>query len=212
MKKALIGNGGHAREVMSIMQERMVCFVDDEYYDNNYDNETKECDDNNNDSHTWILPISKLDPTEFCVMVCIGDSQTRKSVVSRLPTGIQYFSFIHPTAVIQPSDQIIGQGTFIGPFCSVISTKRLGSHSILVRASHIGHDCETGDYLSMMPGSILSGNVGVGECVYLGAQSCVKQNVTITHNVVVGMGTIVIRDIENAGVYVNPNGALRKIR
>uniref|UniRef100_A0A6C0D0N6 PglD N-terminal domain-containing protein n=1 Tax=viral metagenome TaxID=1070528 RepID=A0A6C0D0N6_9ZZZZ len=203
MKKALIGHGGHAKEVMSIMEQQMVCFIDDDYYFNHVDKE---------DSSSWIRPLSTLDPTEFCVMVCIGDSATRKAVVSRLPKGIHYFSFIHPSSVINPSDQPIGEGIFIGPFCSMIATKRLGSHSILVRACHIGHDCEIGDYFSMMPGSILSGNVCVGDCVYLGAQSCVKENVSITHHVMVGMGTVVIRDIEHPGMYVNThNGALRKL-
>jgi acyl-[acyl carrier protein]--UDP-N-acetylglucosamine O-acyltransferase len=106
----------------------------------------------------------------------------------------------------------MGEGIFIGPFCSVISTKRLGSHCILVRACHIGHDCDIGDYFSMMPGSILSGNVRVGDCVYLGAQSCVKEKVTITNHVVVGMGTVVIRAIEHPGIYVNTNGALRTLK
>jgi len=33
MKKALIGYGGHAREVMAQMGRKLPCFVDDEFVD-----------------------------------------------------------------------------------------------------------------------------------------------------------------------------------
>ena len=35
MKKALVGYGGHAREVMSQMGVKLTCFVDDEYVTEN---------------------------------------------------------------------------------------------------------------------------------------------------------------------------------
>ena len=59
MKKALIGYGGHAREVMSQMGEILPCYVDDEYVNNN------------------TLPLSTIDPIEYEFMVAIGDSKLR---------------------------------------------------------------------------------------------------------------------------------------
>ena len=76
MKKALIGAGGHAREVMMQMGDTFPCFVDDKYV-----NET-------------TLPISSFNPDEYQVLVAIGDSTNRRNVVDSLPKETKYFSFI----------------------------------------------------------------------------------------------------------------------
>jgi UDP-3-O-[3-hydroxymyristoyl] glucosamine N-acyltransferase len=47
--------------------------------------------------------------------------------------------------------------------------------------NQIGHDCVIGDFFSAMPGSIVSGNVNIQDSVYLGNNSCIKENITI-HN------------------------------
>lgn len=54
MKKALIGYSGHAREVMCQMNQKLDCFVDDEFLDSN------------------TLSLSKFDPNIYEVMMnCI---------------------------------------------------------------------------------------------------------------------------------------------
>ena len=51
MKKVLIGNGGHAREVMAQMGVNLLRFVDDKYVDDN------------------TLPLSQLNPIKHIAMV-----------------------------------------------------------------------------------------------------------------------------------------------
>ena len=70
------------------------------------------------------------------------------------------------------------------------------------RACHIGHDCIVGDYLSMMPGSIISGNVTIGDNVYLGTNSTIKEKTKLCDNLVIGMGGVVVNDINIHGTYI----------
>ena len=100
------------------------------------------------------------------------------------------------------SDDVeIGDGSFIGAYSILTTNIKLGKHSLLNRACHIGHDCKIGDFLSMMPGSIISGNVSIGNNVFLGTNSSVKEQTTICDNVVIGMGGVVVKDILESGTY-----------
>ena len=67
MKKAIIGYGGHAREVMAQMGKKLICFVDDQFVCKN----TK--------------PLSEFDEKKFKVIVAIGDSKKRHDIVQKLP-------------------------------------------------------------------------------------------------------------------------------
>jgi UDP-3-O-[3-hydroxymyristoyl] glucosamine N-acyltransferase len=53
-----------------------------------------------------------------------------------------------------------------------------------------------------MPGSIISGNVKIGNSVYLGTNSSIREKITITNSVKIGMNSSVVKNIEDPGVYV----------
>lgn len=187
MKKALIGSGGHAREVMSQMSENLVRFVDDVFFDG---------------GDPMILPLSSFNPKEYEVMLAIGDSNDRANVLSRLPNNTKFFSFIHPTALIVSDTVCIGEGSFIGAYSVLTCDIKIGKHAILNRGNHIGHDCNIGDCFSAMPGAIVSGGVSIGDVVYMGTNSSTIEKVSICSNVVIGAQGCVISDILEEGTYV----------
>ena len=182
MKRALIGGGGHAREVAFQLKQNLPFFVDDEFVDED------------------SLPLSTFDPSEYEVMVAIGDSRTRRKIIDKLPPHTKYFTFIHQTAILG-KDCEVGDGTFIGAYCIITSNVSLGQHTILSRGNHVGHDNCSGAFLSMMPGSIISGNVTLGEEVYLGTNSSIRENLYIANSTTIGMGSAVISDIKTKGTY-----------
>ncbi len=185
MKTALFGYGGHAREVAMQIGGEITFFVDDAYVND------------------IAKPISEFNPLEYEIMVAISDPQEREKVVSRLPRFTQFFTFIHPTAIIsQNFDVVIGEGSFIGANSIITTNIKIGNHAILNRANHIGHDCIIGDYLSMMPGSVISGDVNIGNNVYLGTNASIREKLSIYSLSVIGMNSCVIKHIEESGVYV----------
>ena len=184
MKKALIGYGGHAREVMAQMGTKLTCFVDDEYVTE----ETK--------------PISEFNPLEYVLMVAIADSSDRFNIVQKLPKETKYFTWIHPTALIMGEDIEIGEGSFIGAHSILTTNIKIGNHAILNRSNHIGHDCNIGNYFSAMPGAIVSGNVKIHDCVYMGNNSSIKEKLSIHSLSKIGMNAAVVKHIESSGTYV----------
>ena len=183
MKKVLIGNGGHAREVMAQMGVELLRFVDDEYVDNE------------------TLPLSEFDPKKHVAMIAIADSEVRFEMAQKLPKGTQFFTFIHPTALLMNSVEI-GEGSFIGAYSILTTNVKIGKHAILNRGNHIGHDCEIGNYFSAMPGSIVSGNVRIDNCVYMGNNSSIREKLWVHSFSTIGMNAAVVKHIENSGTYV----------
>jgi sugar O-acyltransferase (sialic acid O-acetyltransferase NeuD family) len=184
MNKAIIGFGGHAREVMAQMGQTVPCFVDDEYTCKN------------------SLPLSKFDPSKYLAMIAIGDSKQRKEMFEKLPSNTKYFSFVHPSAQIMNQSISIGEGSFIGANCILTTNIKIGKQAILNRGNHISHDCIIGDFFSAMPNSIVSGNVKIGDIVYLGANSCTREKIKICNDVIIGMNSGVVKNINNKGVYI----------
>lgn len=183
MKKALIGSGGHSKEVMSQMGIKLPVFVDDQYL------------------VTGSLPLSEFDPLKYAVMICISDPEVRNRISERLPKETKYFTFVHPTALVMGEVEI-GEGSFIGAYSILTTGIKIGNHAILNRGNHIGHDCIIGNYFSAMPGAIVSGNVHIGNRVYLGTNSSIIEKKYLLHDIKLGANSVVVRDINESGVYV----------
>lgn len=184
MKLAIFGYGGHAREVAAQINKPVTFFVDDDY------------------SNKITKPFSSFNPAEYMVMIAVAEPEERRKIVERFPKGTIFFSFVHPTAQIFSQDVIIEEGSFIGANCILTTNIRIGKHAILNRGNQVGHDSSIGDYFSAMPGSIVSGNVIIGNEVYLGTNSSIKEKINVCNNVKVGSNGAVVKNISESGIYV----------
>ena len=137
------------------------------------------------------------------MMVAVADPLIREKMINKLSRDTIYFTFIHPTAILLDKESInIGEGSFIGAFSILTTNVILGKHSILNRANQIGHDTIIDDYLSMMPGSIVSGNVRAGKRLYMGTNSSIREKINICDDVIIGLNAGVVKSINNPGIYV----------
>ena len=191
MKKGIIGAGGFGKEVYwsLSLSERIntVFFVDDSYYDG---------------KDPLILPLSKFNSKEYEVVVAIADSYHRQRMVESLPNDTKYFTHIHPTAQIHGPDVKIGEGSVICAGTILTTNIKIGKHAHLNLITTIGHDCVIGNYFTTAPGVQISGNETIGDRVYFGTRSCVKQKITICDNVTIGMNAGVVKNIIEPGVYI----------
>ena len=184
MKLALFGFGGHAREVAAQINKEITFFVDDKYV------------------NEFSKPISTFDPEIYQIMVAVADSKEREKIVKKLPKNTSYFTFVHPTALLMSKDIEIGIGSFIGAYSILTTNITIGNHVILNRGNQIGHDSKIGDFFSAMPGAIVSGNVRISDCVYMGNNSSIKEKILVNSNVIIGSNAAVVKNIIASGVYV----------
>lgn len=197
MKELLIfGAGGFGREVYSIAQElgyQVLGFVDSKINDN------LPCPVLGNDSD--IDQIIKKHPSAKA-FVAIGNSEVREKVSTNLKEkGVEIVSLIHPTSVISPGVEL-SAGVVIYPNVTVMTGSRIGEGVLLNSNVALGHDVEVGDFSNINLGASLAGVVKIGKKVLIGMNSSVVEGNSVADNSIIGAGAVVVKNIEEAGVYV----------
>ncbi len=150
-------------------------------------------------------------PEFDAVIVAIGVNSTRLKVQRKLANaGLKFIALIHPHAVLADGVKV-GDGTVVMAG-AIINTDSVIDEACIVNTSAIiDHDCNIAAGAHISPGAALAGGVSVGSESWVGIGACVKQLVKIGASVVVGAGSVVLRDIpEGETVVGNPARALLK--
>jgi sugar O-acyltransferase (sialic acid O-acetyltransferase NeuD family) len=149
---------------------------------------------------TFDQAISRFPDSSW--MIAIGDGAKRKEIFNKiLASQKKIISFVSTHAqVVQPADSFLGVQIFSG--CFISANVRLGKGVIINVNSSISHDCSVGDFSTFSPACILGGHISVGDGVYLGLGAKVAHRklglpLRIGMNAVVGVGAVVIDDIES---------------
>jgi len=132
---------------------------------------------------------------DIWTVVAIADSRVRKKFVRQVQgQGRKLATLVHPS--VSMSDYVkIGTGSIICSGTVITTNVSMGQAAIINPGCFIGHDTELQDYVSLMPGTNLAGEVRVGEGCYFGLNSCVINRTTIGEWSVIGAGATVVNDI-----------------
>ncbi len=71
----------------------------------------------------------------------------------------------------------------------------IGDHNIFMTTSHVGHDCQVANYVTMVTNTALGGHVQVQDRVLVGGASSVHQFVTIGSGAMLAAGLITTYDV-----------------
>ena len=139
---------------------------------------------------------------EFDIFVGIGNNAIRKKIQQQLESdGASIVTLLHPTSIIGAQVEI-ESGTVVMAGVVINACTKIGAGCIINTAASIDHDCNVQDFVHISPGVRLAGNVTVGEETWLGIGSIVSNNITITSNVQVGAGGVVVKDLIKSGTYI----------
>lgn len=138
---------------------------------------------------------------------------------------ISITAVIDPTAVIgasgnnitkMPDGRIINMkhmgNVVIGEYAEVQALSvvhRAAFTSTIIRKNaqifakvNIGHNCDIGESTIICPGTMLAGGTKVGENCYIWQGVITRSNITICDNVIIGAGSLVLKNIIESGVYL----------
>lgn len=134
----------------------------------------------------------------------------RKDILAKTNLPDERFeTIIHPTASVSRM-AVIGKGSVLFQNSTLTSNVSIGRHVSVLPNSVISHDDIVGDFSCIAGGVCVSGNVHIGEGCYLGAGSSIKDGVTIGKHCLIGMGAVVLKDVDENNVVVgNPARFLR---
>jgi sugar O-acyltransferase (sialic acid O-acetyltransferase NeuD family) len=157
-----------------------------------------------------VIKKSEFIPALYDVVVAIGDPWDRKRFVESMPFETTWATIIHPTAIISKWVEI-GEGSIITAGTILTCDIKVGKHAHLNLQTTITHDCEIGDYFTAGPAVHISGNCKIGDCVNIGTTAALRNGISICNNVTIGMGSVVVKNITEEGIYVgNPAKKLVK--
>jgi sugar O-acyltransferase (sialic acid O-acetyltransferase NeuD family) len=205
MKIAIIGAGGHAKEVyQSILHQEAVDTIDGFFVEPEFVTEG---------ASLYGLPIKsleELDTDRHMIHIAVGNIEFR----SRMYQNLKEFGF-HFANVIDSrsniSNSTLGEGVYVAPGSQITADAKIGNCVIVNTGSIISHDCEIHDFCNISPGSVLCGDVRVGEKSLIGAGSVIREKVWIRDNVILGMGSIVTKNILDPGTYVIQGNSTKKL-
>ncbi|MFA6126536.1 MAG: acetyltransferase [Bacteroidales bacterium] len=116
---------------------------------------------------------------------------------------------ISPNAYVSKT-ALIGAGTIVMHHAIVNTGAIIGMNCILNTGSLVEHEASVGDHCHISTYAILNGQCRVGNRNFIGSRTVLSNNVTVTDDILVSAGSVVLRSLENPGTYIgNP---LRKIR
>jgi acetyltransferase EpsM len=117
----------------------------------------------------------------------------------------RFATIIHPTAIISKFAKI-GNGVSIQPFVSVGPNVTIGNHVQIYAQSLIGHNSTLDDYSYVANNASISAAVHLRSGAYLGINCSILENTIIGEWALVGMGSVVIKDVPDFNKVVgNPS-------
>lgn len=144
-----------------------------------------------------------------CAVIAIQDGDIRKKFVDMFPDFDGWETLIHPSVNLSDTSTL-GKGCIVCANSSISVNTRIGNQTIMGVSVTVGHDCEIGDCVSIMSGSIVSGHVTIKDSVYLGSNSTIVPGMKVGGGAKVGAGSVVVRSIkDNVTVMGVPAKVLR---
>lgn len=199
-KVVVIGGGGHAKVVISILK-KLKSFDIIGYTDNINKGE--------------LLKIPYLGTDEILAemikqgvnnaVIGVGQIKSaaiRIAIVEKLAgLGFIFPSIISPDSTIN-EDVFIDEGTVIMDGAVINTGTQVGKFAIINTKTSIDHDCKIGNFTHLAPGVTLSGGVYIGNKVLIGIGTSIKEGIQIVENCLIGGGSLVIKDLILPGQYV----------
>lgn len=187
----IIGGGGHAKVVADIAIQtgyNVLGFLDD------------------NSDVCELLGFSRLGNIADCVnygkevvfVIAIGNNKIREAIFSKY--DLNYVTLIHPTAIIGP-EVSVGAGTVVMAGAVINASAKIGAQSIINTACVVEHDVVIGDFTMLAPHSTVCGFTKIGNNCWVGAGATINNVIKICDDVMLGSGSVVIKDIDESGTY-----------
>lgn len=194
LKVLVLGNGGHCRSILDIIER-----YDSHFTVNKIIDDTRVMDEQ---SVKHFLSESN------CVVLAIGqleDYTPRMKAVDKFNStdslqDVWWPTLTAKTAVVSKSAKI-KKGTVVMNNAVINAYAKVGEFCIINTASVIEHDAEVGYFTHISTGAVVNGGAKVGCMCFVGSNSVIFQGASICDNCIIGAGSVVTGSITEPGKY-----------
>ncbi len=207
----IIGSGGHARVIVSLLQNefaniykiKKIFSLDKKKYKN--DNKLK-------------IPIEQFNLENIQnsknnnFFIAVGDVNKRKQLYKLLKkNNFMMPNLISKFALVDQSAEL-GLSNIILPFAKVGPFSTIKDNILINNFCNIEHEVVINNHCNCNPGSVICGRSILDHSITIGANATVIENIKIKNSNIIGAGSVVIRNINTSNnVYVGiPAKILKK--
>ena len=153
------------------------------------------------------------------VAVAVGQVEPRRKLAEWIrDQSIPQQRAIHPSALI-PRDSKIGEGTIVGAGTTMYVNPIVGRNVFIGPHIVVSHDSVVGDYALLSVGSVIGARVDVAAGAFIGAGATVMPpgwgvdaRLKVGEDAIVGVGAVVIRDVEPRAIVAGVPAKLLRYR
>jgi sugar O-acyltransferase (sialic acid O-acetyltransferase NeuD family) len=156
-----------------------------------------------------VRPLSDVLGKGYEFLVAVSRPVIRAEMMLRLGPEPRLAACVHPSAIFLDEARL-GPGAIVFPNVYFSRNVDVGRGAVLMPGSIVGHDVVIGEGFVAAAQVNIAGRVRIGDRVSCGMSCCIRDGVRICDDAVIGMGAVVVRDVEFPGVYAgNPARRLR---
>ena len=137
---------------------------------------------------------------EFIIAIGYKHLKFKSDIYFKYKDIIPLATIVHSSSIIC-STAIINKGTVIYAGCIIDTNVNVGSNVILNLGVTISHDTIIADHTFIAPRVCIAGYSKVGTCCFIGVSSILIDNLTISDSILIGAGSLVLKDISIPGKY-----------
>lgn len=155
----------------------------------------------------WLMQYSR--PINA---VCgLGSPSLRKHVVERFKNSQVSFPNIVAKQAAVSKYASFGSGCIVCANVLISPHVTLGNFVTINLSCTVGHEAVLEDFITVNPGTNISGNVRIGSGCEIGTNACIIQGKQLGPNTIVGAGSVITRDVPgNCTVVGNPGRVLER--
>lgn len=195
MKLAIVGAGGHGRELAEIAMAATNGRAEISFWDDNFE----VGDHPFGPVRGSVAGLVQSEIPNY--LIGIGDPNARRAVATTLSerATLVPFTAVHPTASVGARCEL-GSGSVIGPSSVLTCDISVGEHTHLHSNVVVAHDCTIGSYVVITPGVSVAGDVTIGDAAWLGVGSTINRGLTVGSGALVGAGAVAIANVQASDI------------
>ena len=143
------------------------------------------------------------------VIISVGDPKLKEkiynNIISKYPS-CEFPNVIDPSCIfLVPHTISFGIGVVLHAWCLASYNVKFGDFFQSGSGLIVGHDCVFDDYVISGIAPSIAGKCRIGKHTRLGSNVATREGVSICNDVTLGVGSVVVKDITEPGIYVgNP--------
>lgn len=142
----------------------------------------------------------------LAVAIGLGSPHAKKMIwenILRNKSNLIFPNLIHPRAnVMSGINNDFDFGAIICAGVTLTCLCKFGKFVTYNINSTLGHESYTGDFVTVNPLAVISGNVTIEKCSLIGAGASIREKILIGEESIIGMGAVIVKNVPRDSVMI----------